>query len=149
MQARLYALQKDTKIVVVNGAVAGGTTTVTPSAAIDMTGFESVAFIAVLGDVVDTAVVTLKTNEVASNTTTGGTAVSDATATFTATATSADNKALISEVIRPRTRYVYPTLERTIANAPVNAILAVLHGSTEHPVTLDSSVIAAALAAGN
>lgn len=144
----IHTLLDDAAFTLMNGAVAGGTTTVTPSTPIDMQGFENVMFIVPLGDVVNGAVVTLKANEVASNTNTGGTALTN-TATVTATATSADDKLLILDNIRPKTRYVYPTVERTTQNAPLNGIIAIRYGTVNKPVTQDSTVVASNQNFGN
>lgn len=144
----LQSFPADIKIVVMNTAVSAGTTTVTPAAPVDMQGFDSVAFLVLTGDVTATSVITVTANEVASNTNAGGTAITASAAAFTAGASDADTKAIISELIRPTTRYVYPTVARATANAALNGIVAFLFNADKVPVT-QSDLIAWASAPRN
>lgn len=149
MNASIMSLLKDAKITVMNDAVTAGTTAVTPTSPVDMTGFETVVFLALTGDVTSGSVLTLTANEVASDTNSGGTAITGGAATFTAGATSADVKCLATEYVRPKLRYVYPTLTRTTQNAVINGIIAIQLGASATPVTQSASVIATGFAAGN
>lgn len=144
----LMSVGTDIKITIMNDVASANTTSVTPSAPVDMTGFDAVAFIAITGDVAATSVITITSYEVASNTNTGGTAVTASAATFTAGATDADLKCLVSELVRPTTQYAYPVVTRTVANAVINGIIALQYNADKVPVT-QVHAIATALAARN
>lgn len=142
----LQSVLKDMKVMrVANDAVAG-TTDVT-TIAIDMAGFDSVCFIAALGDVTNGSVLLLTAYSNASNAASGGTAITNANAGLTATSTSADNDLIIVDVLRPANRYVYATLNRGTANAVVDGIIAILYNARSLPVTLDASVVASVFVA--
>lgn len=133
----------DLNLTVLSAAVAAGTSLVT-SDVIDTQGYDSVALIALTGDVTDTSVLTLTAQ--AGDESDGSDAVNlAAAATFTADATSGDNKALIVDLHKPNSRYVRATLTRATANAAVNGVIAVLYNSHQCPVTLDADVVASVL----
>lgn len=134
----------DCKIIPVEPAAAAGQTTLTTDV-VDMRGFDSIAFIAYLGDVSDTSVLTLtgKTNTANSVSSPTPTTLAQ-TVTYTAGATNADSKLLVLDLHRPRDRYVFATLTRGTANAVVNGIIAVLYNASERPVTQHADVIASA-----
>lgn len=135
-------LLKDTKITrVANSAVAAQTAV--NSSILDMAGYDGVVFVAALGDVTDTCVLTLKVEQDELNGA-GGMAALTGNATFTANATSADNGLLVVDVIRPAKRYVRAALTRTTANAVVDGIFAIQYKASTKPVTADSSVLASA-----
>src|SRR5690606_12755668 len=102
-------------------------------------------FIAKLGDVTDTSVVTLtaQQNDVNSS---SGMATLAGSATFTAGATDADNDLLVLDVYRPRERFVRPVLTSATANAVKNGIIAIRYGgrvkpTVQGPTVLDSAVL--------
>ena len=135
-------ISREVKFSVVEAAAAAGQTLLTTDV-VDTQGFESVAFLALTGDVSDTSVLTMTaytndTNDTVSPTQTV------AAVTFTADATNADNKALLLDLHRPRERYVYATLSRGTANAAVSGIIAILYNGTERPLEQHASVIASA-----
>lgn len=135
-------LFKDTKITrVANSAVAAQTAV--SSSILDMAGYDGVVFVAALGDVTTSCVLTLKAEQDDVNAA-GGMASLTGNATFTAGASDADNKLLIVDVIRPTKQYVRATLTRTAANAVVDGIFAIQYRSSSRPVTADSSVLASA-----
>ncbi|MGP9819195.1 hypothetical protein ACTZWW_04190 [Salinarimonas sp. NSM] len=131
----------DAKFVVVEASAIAGTTTLTTDV-VDLAGFDSVAFVAHLGDVTDTSVLTLTgyTNDTNNTTTPTETA---AAVTFTAGASDADNKLMVVDMVKPRQRYAYATLERGTANAVVNGIVAILYNAHNKPVTQPASVLVA------
>ncbi|MCF1502188.1 hypothetical protein L0F51_00215 [Afifella sp. H1R] len=135
-------LLHDAKIVPVAIAAAAGQTLLTTDV-VDTQGFESVAFVVHLGDVTDTAELTLTgfTNE--TEDTVEPTELAD-NVTFTAGATDADNKLLVLDLHKPRERYAYATLARGTANAAVNGIIAVLYNAHQKPVAQAAEVIASA-----
>lgn len=137
---------KDQKVIRV-AASASAATTAVDTDVVDMQGFESIAFIALLGDVTNGSVLTLtgKTNTASSTSSPTPTTLVD-TATFTADASSADDKVMVLDLHRPRDRYVFASLTRTTANAAVDGVLAVLYNANQVPITDDASVIASTFA---
>ena len=115
------------KITVVANAAVAGTSDVAGSIS-DMAedgGYDEVMYIAILGDVTATSVLTLNTQQNTANSTSGMASLPNAAATYTAAASDADNKCLVSDTVRPLERYVRPVLTRGIANAVVQAILCI------------------------
>lgn len=127
----------DAKFVRVSDAVAAGQTTVTTSV-VDMKGYTSVAFLAVLGTVTSTGVSTLTAKSNTANST-SGTAVK--TSTTTAATTDNSNGMLLLDINRPSQEYVFATLDRTTANVAVDGIFAILYNAGEHPVTQDTTTL--------
>lgn len=114
---------------------------------IDRQGFDSVCFIAILGDVANTSVVTLKAyagDEAAL----GDGSYKTNTSTVTADATSADNKLLVLDVIKPAERYIRPDLVRAKANAVVDGIIAIRYNSKTKPVTQGTDVVDSEISVG-
>ena len=109
----------------------------------DGDAFDSVAFIALLGDVSNTSVLTLTVKSNPTSSDVGGTS-EGATAAYTATATDADNKLLIVDVHRPTQRFVFASLTRTVADAVVDGIIAVQYNARDLPVSQPASVLASA-----
>jgi hypothetical protein len=107
---------------------------------LDMQGFDSVCFIAILGDVTNLAVVTLKAMCGSASDLSGG-AYKSTTATVTATETTADDKLLILDVVKPGTRYVRPDLVRATANAVVDGIIAIRYNAINIPTTQGTDVV--------
>ena len=129
------------KLTRVEPAAVAGQTLLT-SDVIDMAGFDGVSFVALLGDVSDTCVLTLQAQQGDQSDGSDATNLSGVAATFTAGATDADDNMLALEVFRPTKRYVRVTLARTTANAVVDGILAVQSNPAEAPVVQDASVLA-------
>ena len=109
---------------------------------VDMQSFDAVTFIAFLGDVLDTAVLTLQAQQGDQSDGSDATNLPGVLATFTADATSADNNMLAVEIARPTKRFLRVTLTRATANAAVDGIVAVQSNPAEAPVTQDTSVLA-------
>lgn len=139
---------KDCAIDLVEGDATAGTSTLT-SDVLDMSGWDGVCFIAVTGDVTDTSVLTLAVLDDTDTNVSGATAITGASATFTADATSADEKLLIVDVYRPQKRYVHCTLARATANAVVGGIIAIRYRGAKSPVTQGSTVVASTFAVGS
>lgn len=111
---------------------------------IDLQGFDSVCFVLTTGDVVNTAVGTLKAYcGDASNLADG--AYATTTAAFTATATSGDDKCFVLDVVRPGKRYVRPDFVRATANIPVESIIAIKYNARNVPVTQGADVAVGAM----
>src|SRR5262245_15397840 len=95
-------LTKNTKLTRHSNAVAAGTTTITPSTAIDMKGFDAVTFIAAFGTLTSTAVTSVEVHQSASSSS-GFTALKDSKVSIPDTDS---NKLVYVEVNRPQKRYV-------------------------------------------
>lgn len=142
------SLSTDVRITVVSPAATAAQTEIV-SSVLDMAGYDGVMFIALTGDVTDTSVLTLTAKGNTANSTSSPTPVTQkATTAFTASATSADSKALVVDVVRPTLRYVFASLTRTTANAVVGGIIAIQYNAANRPTSHDASVIASALGVG-
>lgn len=136
---------KNCKVSRVENAATAGVDDLTTDV-LDMSGFDSVAFIAILGDVTSGSAIELQVF--------GNTANSDSSPTpveltadnvkFTAGASDADNKLLIVDVHRPSYRYVFGKLVIDTQNAVVDGIIAVQYNAKSLPVTQPSSVFSSA-----
>lgn len=126
-------LSEYTRVQVAAGAAAAAQTAVT-GAVLDMQGFENVRVLAVLGDVSDTSVLTLKLQ---GGSLADGSDMADlagvTTAAFTATASSADSKVISLDCVKPGKRYVRAVLTRGTANAAVACVLAELYDARMLP----------------
>lgn len=132
----------DAKIIRVENASAAAQTEVVTDV-VDMQGFDSVAFVALLGDVTSGSVLTLTLKTNSANSVSSPTPVTtEVAATYTAGASDADNKMLVIDAHQPRDRYVFASLTRTTANAVVDGIIAILYNAGERPVTIDATVLA-------
>lgn len=142
-------LSKDCLITGPLGYFAAGTVAETFAAAIDMDangGYDGCLFVALLGTVSDSAVSSLEVYESATNVVTGGTEVTGALATHTDAGAGADsNGLLIVDVIRPKSRYLYATLTRTVANVVICGVIAIRYRGRTVPAVLDATVLASAL----
>jgi hypothetical protein len=126
-----------------NGSAAGQTAV--NSSVLDMSGFDGVCFIALLGTVTDASVLQLSAYENTASSTSSPTPVAvtgGATSAFTASTSS--NSVLITDVIRPSKRYVYCTLTRTAQNAVLNNIIAIQYRARAIPVSQPASVVGSA-----
>lgn len=139
-------LSKDVKITVVSGAASAATTAIT-SSVLDMQGFTGVMFVALMGDVTATSVLTLTAKGNTANSTSSPSPVTQAAATFTAGASDADSKVLMVDVYDAQMRYMFAELTRTTANAIVGGIIAIQYGPDSKPTAQDASVIASSIAA--
>lgn len=141
------AISKDMKVTRVNAAAVAATTDLDGTTILDMAGFDAVIFIALLGDVTNTSVLSLEGREsVNSDGSSDSLIAGSKTDDFTASATSADNKVIMSDTVRPTKRYVFPKLRRGTANAVVDGVLAIQYRGDGIPVSQPATVIAAALA---
>ena len=129
------------------GNTAAGTGDTLNSEIVDLQGYDSVCLVATLGDCAATAVGTLKAYCGDASDVSDG-ALKTTTATFTATASSADNKVVVLDVVNPGKRYVRADLVRATANIPVESIVAIRYNAKNIPVTQPSDVVASALSVG-
>lgn len=138
-------LLKDAKVTRVANSSAAAQTAVTGSV-LDMQGYDSVCFIALLGDVTSGSVLTLTAKENTANSTTVPTPLVDPdVATYTAaSASDADNKLLALDIQKPRNRYIFPVLTRTAQDAVVDGILAIQYNSQNKPLLTQAGILAMA-----
>ena len=132
---------KDCKVTRVH-AGGNGAASATPTKAtiVDMQGYEYVAFVAELGDVVALSEVALRVAGGATNST-GAMALLTGSAGGTATATSYDDKLVVLDVLKPTQRYLEAQLFHVTQNAPFDSILAIQYGARSKPVTQGTTVV--------
>lgn len=135
-------LSKGVKVTRVANAAAAAQTAV-DSSILDMSGFDGVMFIALLGTVTDGSVLTLTPKQNTTNSTSGAAAISGA-ATSPVTAAANSNAALLADIQRPQQQFVYVTLTRTAQNAALDGIIAIQYEARKKPTTQDVGVIASA-----
>lgn len=140
-------LSKSIKVTVVEAAAAAGQTELV-SDVLDMQGYDGVIFIALLGDVTATSVLTLTAKANSANSVSSPTPVTQAAATFTAGASDADSKVLMVDVYDPALRYMFASLTRTTADAIVGGVIAIQYTAAYRPTAQHASVIASAIGPG-
>lgn len=140
-------LSKDIKITVVEAAAAAAQTELV-SDVLDMSGYEGVMFIALLGDVTSGSVLTLTAKGNSANSVSSPSPVSQGNATFTAGASDADSKILMVDVYKPPLRYMFSSLTRTTQDAIVGGVIAIQYCARTKPTTQAASVIASTFAVG-
>jgi len=141
-------LLKNVKVTYAAASSAAAQTEVLTSV-LDMQGYDGVMFVALLGDVTATSVLTLTAKGNTASSTSSPTPVTQKASTaFTAGASDADSTAIIVDVYDPALRYVFASLTRTTANAVVNGIIAIQYKAEFRPTTQDATVLASALGPG-
>jgi hypothetical protein len=136
----IQSLLKESKFDKVLVATSAGTDDTLNGDILDLQDCDSVIGIAILGDVTENSVVTLKAytgNEAAL----GDGAYESVTATVTATATSADNKLLVLDIVKPGKRYCRFDLVRATANAVVDGIVGIRYNYRSIPTTQPTDVV--------
>lgn len=123
-----------------NYQAAAGTSVLT-SEAIDMQGFESCEAHLCVGTLTSGAVTGLK----ASQCDTSGGTYADLLGTLVAIADTDDNKMARLEVVQPRERFLKFVTNRATANAVIESLVVILHGSKELPVADDTTVVGSEL----
>ncbi len=111
---------------------AAGTSTLT--ATFDREGFDAFLARLLLGDVADTSVITMKAGQGDLANGSDAVDISGASATFTANASSADNKVLALDVKQPSKRYITITVTRATANAAVDGLIVDMYNAMLEPV---------------
>ena len=103
-------LSKDVKITVVEAAAAAAQTELV-SDIVDMSGYEGVMFVALLGDVTTASVVTLTVKGNSANSVSSPSPVTQKSSdAFTADGTSADSKVILVDLYKPTLRYIFVSL---------------------------------------
>ena len=136
----MLSMLKQTAIDRTSVLASAAQTAITNGDILDLQNFDSILGIAVLGDIADTAVVTLKAFT-GDNAALSDGAYEDVTASVTATATSADNKLLVLDIVKPGKRYVRFDLTRTTADAVIDGILGIRYNARLMPVTQGADVV--------
>lgn len=132
-------LLKEVKLTRVMNAVAAGVTSQN-SAILDMSGWDGVTFMAMLGTLTATQVTSLKAQQgQAANLSDAA----DLAGTLVGPLADTDsNKCLVLDVYRPLDRYVRCVLGRGTANAVIDGIVAIQYRGRKSPVSQDTTTIA-------
>lgn len=130
----MLTLTKDMKITRVSSKVAAGVVA-TDSARVDMTGFDSVAFIASVDTSLTTATLNLTAKSNPADSTVGSTTEKAGT-TITDAGGNQANRDFIVDVHRPQNRYAYATFTPLVANVALNAIYAVQYNASKGPLPI-------------
>ncbi len=123
----MHGITDNFEIRVVGAPVVAGSSIDDNSSRIDMSGYESVTFIATITDSVATGVATLKIESNADDSDSGMTAVTGTTATVTsATNDDVNGTALVAEIRKPGNRYVQAVRTSATANIAYGSVIAIL-----------------------
>lgn len=123
----MHGLKDNLEFRIVNDAVTAGSSIDDNSSRIDMSEYESVAFVVPITDSVATGVATLTIEENDDDSDTGMTAVSGASASATsATNDDLNGKALVAEYRLPAKRYVQAVVTSATANIAFGTMTAIL-----------------------
>jgi hypothetical protein len=133
----------DTKIVRVLNAVAAGVTqqTTTP---VNTTGYDGIMFVCLLNTVVSTCALSLQLQDAAAQ---GGpfTNVTGAPNPSAIAGAASSNLLLAADcAVSPLKAWVQCLVNRTVANATLDGVLAILYRAKQKPTPLDATMLAAA-----
>lgn len=134
----MLGLLRNTKIVRHNNGAAAGTSTITPSAGVDMQGFNSAMFLVLLGTITSTGVPSIKIQQSDDDGVADG--YSDLEGTAFAATDADDDKIIAVEILRPTKRYLKLILARTTANVVLDGIVCVL-GNPIGPLPITQTTI--------
>lgn len=134
---------KECKVLTVENSVDAGKAT-TVGEVVDTAGFDGACFIYKLGAVTDGAAVTLKIYQDATSDMAHVAEMSGASAAI-ATASSDSEQTLVVDVIKPRERYLRPTIVTATQNAEIDWGVCILYNPDVIPVTQPATVDASAL----
>ncbi len=142
----MAGLLRNANIVRISAGGAGSASaTPTKATILDMSGYQSVMFIAEFGNVLDTSVVSLKAGVSDTNDTATMTLLNDFP-TGTAGASTYDDKLVILDVPKVDKRYIEAQVFHVTADAPFDSVLAIQYNPTNVPVTQGSTVVNSATA---
>jgi hypothetical protein len=143
-------LFKDVSIREVGAPISVASNTDSNSDRIDMSGYEGVIFITSITDSVDTGVATLKAEGNSTDSDSGMTLITGATATATSAANDdLNDQLLIVSVNKPLTRYVQAVRTSATANIAFGTTIAILYGAKKLPQTDHSTVLDSAAVVGS
>jgi len=126
---------------VMNGVAAGQATT--NGSSVDMSGFGSVAFVCLIGDIAGSGTVTLKAQQSSDDGVADG--FSDLLGTAVAYAAGDDNKVAVLEINSPQKRYVRPVVITATGNGVIDGVVAILTKPGVAPVTQPATIIGSEL----
>ncbi len=131
-------LNDEIKITRVLNAVAAGTS-VQAGTGVDMSGFDGVLFIALVGTLTATQVTSLKAQQSEDNAAADD--YTDIAGTLVGPFADGDsNKMLVLDVFRPGKRYVKPVVSRATANAVIDGVIAIQYTARTLPTAHAASV---------
>lgn len=139
----MMSFLKECKIVPVENSVAAGKAT-TVGEIVDTEGFQCACFIYKLGAVTDGAAVTLKIYQGSDATVSDVAELAGASAAI-ATASGDSEQRLIVDVIKPRERYLRPTIVTATQNVEIDDAICILYNPDVIPVTQPTTVDASTL----
>ena len=134
-------LSETTKLVRHSAAVAAGATTITPSAGVDMKGFDSCLFVAAFGAIVAGAATSIEVHQSSDDGVTDG--YSSLAGSKVTVADDQDGKLAYVDVVQPLKRYVMLVVNRATQNATLDGIVAILSGPKSVPTTHDAASVVA------
>lgn len=130
----MFTLLKDCKVTRVSNKVSAGTSQI-DSSRVDMTGFDSVAFLIALDTSTDGALITAFAKSNAADSATNSTIEKTGTVVTDAGGAQA-NRDFILDLHKPTLRYAHCSLTRTVANVAVNAIYAIQYNAAKGPLPI-------------
>lgn len=139
----MMSFLKECKIVPVENSVAAGQAT-TVGEIVDTAGFQCACFIYKLGTVTDGAAITLKIYQGSDATVSDVAELAGASAAI-ATASSDSEQRLVVDVIRPRERYLRPTIVTATQDVGIDDAICILYNPDVIPVTQPTTVDASTL----
>lgn len=134
----LRSIVKDAAVTEMIGYYAAGTSAIVSSRVLDMSGYDSCAFIGAVGTVTAGGVIKVIPRHGATSSSTGMVDMSTAAAATTASTTAHTRQTLIAEIHRPTKRYVSVKLHRATQNAVVEGVIAIrynAHGGLHFPLS--------------
>lgn len=134
----MLSFLKECKIVPVENSVAAGQAT-TVGEIVDTQGYSAACFIYKLGAVTDGAAVTLKIYQGTDATVSDVAEMSGASAAI-ATADTDSDQFLVVDVIKPRERYLRPTIVTATQNVEIDSAICVLYNPVNIPITQPATV---------
>ena len=139
----MLSMLKECKVLPVENSVSAGQAT-TVGEIIDTAGFGGALFIYKLGAVTDGAAVTLKIYQGSDASVSDVAELSGASAAI-AEASSDSDQFLIIDVVKPRERYLRPTIVTADQNVEIDSAFCILYNPDVIPVTQPATVDASAL----
>ena len=134
----LGSLLKETKILTVENSVTAGQAT-TVGEVVDTAGFGAALFLYKLGTVVNGAAVTLKIYSDTASAFSSATELSGASAAI-ATTSSDSEQVLSIDLIRPRERYLRPTIVTATQDVEIDWAVCILYNPTVIPTDQPATI---------
>lgn len=134
-------LSKDVDITRVMDSVSAGTDDTQSSDILDMQGWDGVLFVALLGDVTATAVITLQAQQNTANSASGMATLSGTSSQDAAGASDQDDLLMLLDLYRPEERYIRAQVVRATANVEIDGVIAIRYRGVKKPITQGSTVL--------